>query len=120
MTGKRKDFSTIVTSPVYNTIAEATADTQEAQETKPKRKPRRTYTEQEAAEALDKMQTAGMKGVKLSRINMAFSPSNYDFVVTMSRVTGQNLTQFVNKVMDEYRAEHKDIYDKALEFRKML
>ena len=120
MTARKKDFSTIATNPVYNTIAAATAETQEAQENTSTRAARRTYTEQEAAELKEAMNTTGRKGVKLPRINMAFSPSNYEYIVTMSRVRGENLTQFLNKLVNEHREAHQDIYDRALEFRKML
>ena len=38
----------------------------------------------------------------------------------MSRVTGMNMTEFINKVLEEHMEEHKDLYNKALEFREQL
>ena len=134
----KRDFSQINTNRVYETIAAATAetgqviseaadeivssvhDTQEVQEEKKKRKERKTYTEQEAAEILQTMQTAGRKGVKLARINLAFRPDVYNYVLTMSRVRGETMTQFIDKVLREHMEQHTDIYSKAIEFRNSL
>lgn len=100
----KKDFS-----QVNDVIAQATTE-------QGKRKPRKEYTEQEAAEIAETMHTTGRKGVKLPRINLAFSPSNYKYIEIMSRVRGENLTQFVNKIIQEHREQHGDIYEKAQEF----
>ena len=131
----KKDFSQVNTNPVYNTIADATAEpeqlpgqkswedvqgVQEA-ETEPKgRKPRRTYSEQETQEALYSRQTSGKKGVKLPRINMAFSPDVYKYVQIMSRVRGESMTDFINIALRQHMEQHRDIYDKAIEFRNSL
>ena len=104
----QKDFS-----QVNNVIAQVTAE-------QGKRKPRKEYTEQEAAVIAETMQTTGKKGVKLPRINLAFSPSNYEYIEIMSRVRGENLTQFVNKIIAEHKELHRDLYDKAIEFRNSL
>lgn len=120
----KKDFTAAAnTNPVYSTIAEATAtaDAQEViEEQKKQYKARRTYTEAEAQEALENLQTSGKKGVKLPRINLAFTPANYEFIKTMAQVRGQNLTEFVNDVLKEARESHADIYEKAIEFRNSL
>ncbi len=100
----QKDFSQI-----NNVIAQATVE-------QGKRKPRKEYTAQEAQEIAETMRTTGKKGVKLPRINLAFSPSNYKYIEIMSRVRGQNLTEFVNKIIAEHREQHGDIYEKAQEF----
>lgn len=68
----------------------------------------------EQRERIDTMKTAGRKGCHAPRINLAFSGPNYDFVRVMSRIKGQTLTSFVNWIIDEYRAEHPDLYEKAL------
>ena len=130
MAAAKKDFSGINTGRVYGTIAEATAEpeqaTQEAAEieqmqpAQEARKQRKTYTEQEAAEMLQNMQTSGRKGLKLPRINLAFSPELHDYITTMSRVSGENLTQFVNHVLQEHMEAHRDVYDKAIEFKNSL
>lgn len=110
-----KDFSNVNTDRVYNTIAEATT-----QETQKKRKSRKTYNAQETAEILQSGNTAGHKGVKLPRINMAFAPDLYEYIQTMSRVSGQSMTDFVNAALRQHMDEHGDLYKKALEFRKLL
>lgn len=126
----KKDFSKVNTGRVYGTIAEATAEPEQEiienapeaaeQEKAEKRKPRRTYTPQEAAEILQTMKTAGRKGVKLPRINLAFSPEVYQYISIMSRVRGENLTEFVNHVLRGHMDEHRDIYEKAIEFKNSL
>lgn len=112
----KKDFSNVNTGRVYTTIAEATAE----QETQPKRKDRKTYTEQEAAEFLHDMRTTGHKGVKLPRINVAFAPDVYEYISTMSRVRGESMTTFINTVLRSYMQEHMDVYEKAIEFKNSL
>lgn len=107
----KKDFSQISTDRVYNAITEATQET---------RKPRKTYTAQEAQEIQETLHTSGRKGVKLSRINMGFTPSNYEYITTMARVSGQNMTEFVNKIIADHRTDHADTYQKALEFKASL
>ena len=128
MAAAKKDFSKVNVNPVYDAIAEATedpaADTQEvieAQEDQKKQyKPRKTYNAEETLAALESLQTTGKKGVKLPRINLAFTPANYEFIKTMAQVRGQNLTQFVNDMLTEARTQHADIYEKAIEFRNSL
>ncbi len=100
----QKDFS-----QVHNAIAEATA-------AQGQRKPRKEYTAEEAAEIAETMQTTGKKGVHMPRINLAFSPRNYKYIKIMSRVRGENLTQFINKIIAEHAEEHADLYEKAQEF----
>lgn len=110
-----KDFSNVNTDRVYNTITEATADPETST-----RKDRRTYEGQEAAEFLNSGRTSGRKGLKLSRINMAFTPDVYEYIKTMSRVSGLTMTAFINKALKEHMENHKETYNKALEFRNSL
>lgn len=126
----KKDFSKVNTGSVYGTIAEATAEPEQeaaeviqeaaAQEKPKKRKERKTYTEQEIAEIQKSMNTSGRKGAGLPRINLAFTPEVYTYIKIMSRVRGENLTQFVNYVLQQYKEEHKDVYEKAIEFKNSL
>lgn len=144
MAPKKKDFSSVNTNPVYSAIAEATEQlpgqmtidtagniTEEpaqaaqeiqeaAEEPKKQYKQRKTYTEAEAQEALESLQTSGKKGVKLPRINLAFTPANYEFIKVMAQVRGQNLTEFVNDILREARENHADIYEQAINFRNSL
>ena len=117
----KKDFS-----KVADAIAEATAEpaaAEEAQE-KPKaqktRKARKTYSAQEAQEFLENGQTAGRKGVRLPRINLAFQPELYDYVKTMAHAAGISYTDFLNRIIQEHKAKHADVYEKAIEFRDSL
>lgn len=109
----KKDFSKVDTTPVYESIAEAT---QEA----PKKKSRKEYSGAEAEALKSKMQTQGRKGARMKRINMAFTPENHEYLAAMSRVQGESITVFLNGIIEDHRAAHADIYDKALEFRAML
>lgn len=123
----KKDFSNINTGRVYDAIADATADpaqeaqeAQQAQEVKETRKTRRTYNEQEAQEFTLAYRTSGRKGLKIPRINMGFTPDIYEYIQTMSRVSGISMTDFVNLALRQHRDDHKEIYEKAIEFRNSL
>lgn len=117
----KKDFSNIDVNPVYSALEEATAEpVQEAQEEKKPRKERRTHTDAEAVEFMQNMRTSGHKGVKLPRINLAFAPDCYEYIQIMSRVRGENMTDFINIVIREHMRNHADMYEKAIEFRNML
>lgn len=124
MAKKKADFSNINTGNIYSkAIAEATqepAATPAAQEAAAAPKGRKTYTAQEAAEFLESMNTAGRKGVRLPRINLAFTPETYDYVKTMSKITGMTYTQFINKILQDHKESHGDIYKKAVEIRNSL
>ena len=105
----KKDFTQVNTERVYSTINDAT-----------KGKERKTYTPAETEEFTEAMKTRGRKGTKLPRINMAFSPTNHDYIMVMARVTGQTATSFVNEIVDQYREEHQDLYQKAQEIINSL
>jgi hypothetical protein len=47
--------------------------------------------------------TQGKRGLKLKRINFAFSDANYDYVRLMCGIHRMNMTQYVNKILDEER-----------------
>lgn len=47
--------------------------------------------------------TQGKRGLKLKRINFAFSDANYDYVRVMCGIYRQNMTQFVNRILDDER-----------------
>lgn len=111
----KKDFSTLNTDPVYNTLAQATAETQEVQETPKRGRPRRMYDEYN-----DTGEETSSRRDKLPRINMAFSVDNYEYIQTMARVSGMSLTDFVNNVVYSHRQQHKDLYEQAIEFKKNI
>lgn len=119
-----KDFTGI--NAVKNTIAEATQeapvaqDVQEVQEAPRKNKPRKTYTAQEAAEFSNSLKTTGRKGVKLPRINLAFTPEVYDYVKSMSKAAGMTYTEFIDKILQQHKAEHEKEYKQILKIRNSL
>lgn len=110
-----KDFSKVNTGNIYaDAIAEATQEAPKAQ------KERRTYDTQEAAEFMQDLKTAGRKGLKLPRVNLAFAPDIYDYVKTMSKITGMTYTEFINKILRDHKAEHEETYKKAVEIRDSI
>lgn len=118
----KKDFSHVETKRVYDAIAEATAPADPEQES-PKRemrKPRKTYTKEEAQKYLNSMETAGRKGLALPRINLAFTQDNYQYIQTMSRVRGESMTEFVNLIIHWHKDNFGDVYERAQEFIRAM
>lgn len=66
------------------------------------------------------MKTQGCDGAKLDRINMAFTPTNIDYIRTMSKMKGQTMTQFVNDIITEKREKNGAAYQKAKELLAAL
>lgn len=99
----KKDFSGMNTGRVYGAIEQATSE----------RGQQGTASPQEAAERAANLKTQGRKGCKATRINMAFTPENHEFIKTMARISGQTMTEFANLVIERYRTEHPDLYEKA-------
>ena len=113
-----KDFSKVNTENIYSSaIAEATQEAPAAQEG---HKERKTYTAQEAAELKGDLKTTGRKGVKLPRVNLAFTPEIYDYVRTMSKASGLTYTEFIHRILSDHKAAHEDMYKQAVKFRNSL
>lgn len=72
-------------------------------------------TEQEKAERIAAGKTQGKKGCYMPRINMAFTSENHSFIKIMSRIRGESMTDFCNYCIAQYRAEHPELYERALE-----
>lgn len=87
--------------PVYSTIIGSVQEEQ------------KTQVEQNAQEAQEALRTQGRKGMKMPRINMAFSPSNIDFIRVMAAIKGQTMTQYVNSIIDREREEAGEAYQRA-------
>lgn len=121
-----KDFSNLNTGRAMQQmqtaqgaqIAQEVQDKQEKPVTQEKqRKPRKRYTPEEAQKILESGRNAkGLGGVKMPRMNMAFTPQNYDFIATLATARGQNYTEFVNHMVDLYREQYKDQYEQAKAF----
>ena len=105
----KKDFS-----KVMDTITEAT---QEAPKT---RKARREYTDQEKQEIQTAGNTAGRKGCKLPRINLACQQDVYDYITTMAQVTGLKYSKFIDTIIRQHMEEHAETYQQAKKFRESL
>lgn len=101
----KKDFNglTITRRSVSASMDKATAAPQE--------KP--TASKAEQLERMEALRTAGKKGCKAIRINMAFTPSNHRFIKIVSKATGDSMTETVNKILAAYRAEHAETFAQA-------
>jgi len=99
----KKDFAGVNTGRVYGAIEQATSN----------RGQQGTASPQEAAERAAELRTQGRKGCKATRINMAFTPENHEFIKIMARLTGKNMTEFTNLVIERYRTEHPELYEQA-------
>ena len=100
----KKDFSAInadYSSALLSSLEQATARKGQQSSASP---------EEQAERAAD-LKTQGRKGCKAVRINMAFTPENYEYIQTMSRLRGQSLTAFVNKLIDKHREQNADLYE---------
>lgn len=119
----KKDFSKLNTGRVYDAIAEATAEP-EAQEVQPaqdaprQRAAHRPYTEAEKLAYKQAGKTQGRPGIKLERINLAFTPDNYEYVKTMASVRGQSMTEFVNHIIAQSMEENAALFAQAKAFKK--
>ena len=127
MANKRKDFSTVDTGRVYSAIEESLAEqAQEPQQAQETQEPQRVlvkgtnYTAEEIRELREAGTTTGRKGVKMIRVNMAFTPTVHDYIRTMAKVRGQTITQFTNHVFKKSMIENAELYEKAQEFLKLL
>ena len=77
-------------------------------------------TQEEIQQRQSSGRTQGRKGCGQHRINLAFTPENYDFIQIVSVVSGQTMTQFINQIIDKYRREHSDVYDRTKEIKNLL
>lgn len=99
----KKDFASVNTDRVIAGLSQATS----------RKGQQPAITPQEAEQRAAEMRTQGRKGCKAIRINMAFTPENHQFIKVMAGVTGKTMTEFANFVVEQYRNEHPDIYEKA-------
>lgn len=74
----------------------------------------------ERAHRLATLRTQGRKGCKSHRINMVFSPANYEFIQVMAMAAGTTMTRIVNKALDTYREEQATTFKAAKKFRAKL
>ena len=98
--GKNFTQAAEATQPVYNSIIGAAQD-------------QKAPGEQTVLAAQEAQATRGKKGVKMPRINMAFTPSNLGFIRVMAAIRGQTMTQFVNTLVERERTTRGEEYDRA-------
>lgn len=103
-----KDFSTINTenrNRIHDEIQQATS----------KRKPRKTYSAEEAAELRETGNTRGRKGVKMRRFNLSVTDSNYQYIAVVSRVMGIDMSRFIDILIEEHRSrpEFQVVFEQA-------
>ena len=79
-----------------------------------------TASKEEAETRAEEGKTQGRKGCRASRINMAFTPSNYEFLQIMSKATGNTMTKFCNLIIKAYQAEHPEFMEKAKAFLEVI
>ena len=98
-----------------------TTDTAPAvdQTTKHKRR-RHIYTEAEAAAHVAAADTQGRRGLKATRINLAFTAEGHEYVRIMSRIRGETIAEFVDVCLMEHRERNKDIYGEAVKLIDMM
>lgn len=70
-------------------------------------------TAQDALEAQEAYRTQGKNGMKLPRINMAFTPSNLDFIRVMAGISGMSMGKYVNSLIEAERERNGEKYYKA-------
>ena len=102
----KKDFTGMNTGRVYGAIEQATSRKGQQGKASP----------QEQAERAGELRTQGRKGCKATRINMAFTPDNHQFIKVMARATGRTMTEFCNHVIAAYQREHPELLEKARAF----
>lgn len=114
----KKDFSSVNTGSVYEAMTEATAEPAPA--AIPHRKRDTMPTAEEIQLAREQSRTRGRKGVKMLRINMAFTPETHDYIKTMAQISGLTITQFTEMVFQKSMEENAALYEQAKAFRENL
>lgn len=99
--GKQFKDAAAAARPVYGTIIGSAQQPQEVQ------------GEQQAYNAQEAQATQGRKGVKMPRINMAFTPSNLDYLRVMAGIKGVSITRYVNSLVEKDQEENGATYDAA-------
>lgn len=110
MAASKKDFSNINTGKVYEQLDQATGGEGQQGTASPK----------EVAQRKAELKTQGRKGCKATRINMAFTPDNHEFIKVMAKASGHSMTEFTNLVIEAYRNEHPEIMQQANAFLETI
>lgn len=102
----KKDFREVRTGRVAGTLETALST-----------KGQQGVVSKEEAEArAAALRTQGRKGCKAMRINMAFTPENYDFIKAGASLYHMTMTEFCNKVIAAYSKENPKIKEEGNAF----
>lgn len=66
---------------------------------------RKEYSKAEATAYNESLKTSGRKGLKLQRINMSFSDTNFEYISIMSGLNAMTKAQYVNMLIDRDRSQ---------------
>lgn len=110
----KKDFTAVNAQPVYSSIEKATAEP--AQKSIKRRSRSLEPSAEEIQLAREQGRTQGRKGVKATRINMAFTPEVHKYIKTMAKVRGESVTAFTEFVFRQSMEANADLYEQAKEF----
>lgn len=104
---KAKNFESIKTNNVFEAVEKSAG-----------KKIQQTASEKEIEERKATGKTQGRKGCKATRINIAFTSPNHDYIKTVSKIKGMSLTEYTNYIIEQHRLEHDELYKKAKELLK--
>lgn len=79
-----------------------------------------TASKEEAAARASQLRTQGRKGCKATRINMAFTPENHEFIRAGASLYHLTMTEFCNRVIAAYNADHPAIMEKGKAFLEQI
>lgn len=77
-----------------------------------------TASKEEAAERKQERRTQGKKGAKLTRIAASFTPEAIEYIKVMSKIRGESMSEFIEHVLMQHKADNIDFYNQVLEIRK--
>ena len=98
---EQKKFDGTSTESQYSAMLDKLNTPEPAKEDPPKE------TEYNAAS------TQGKKGMKKDRMNMGFSPENYEYLRIMAWANKMTITKYVNHIIEEDRKQNADRYIKV-------
>ena len=110
----KKDFTSVNAAPVYSDIGTATADPAPVEIKRRSRS--KAPTAEEIQLAREQKRTQGRKGVKATRINMAFTPEIHEYIKVMSQARGMSVTAFTEDVFRKSMENNADLYEQAKAF----
>ena len=112
---KKADFSKIQTNRSSRIIENMEKSTS-------KRGQQGTASPEEKAEREAAGRTQGRKGCKKpgTHLNLLLTPDNREFVKTMARASGVPMGEYINNILDQFRAAHPEYMEKASQFLEFL